>query len=394
MKSTNIHNGAHGGNDKRRQIIRLVLAYFRGNADAEQRRELEEWAAGHEKRRELLERLQNRQYVGRELAEYQEYDSQKGWEKLSAALPVQRRKILGTVWRYAACAAILLCMGVSAWWFLQAPMQRTESATSISYGRSKAVLFLESGEAIELETERNTFCREVKGENFVNDGKKLTYKESKEKKTAEWHTLKVPRGGEFVLKLADGTVVTLNADSKIYYPSQFVEGEREVVLEGEAFFEVARDSLRPFTVKTEGMNVRVLGTHFNLKAYPDEHEQTTLVAGSVEVSFDEQHVLLHPGEQATRVAQELKVEEVDVTPYIAWKHDRFIFKNEPLEEVLKKLERWYDIEVFIQNPKLKEKRFTGNLPKYENIEHILKILALTTNIHFELKDRTLVVLLE
>ena len=170
--------------------------------------------------------------------------------------------------------------------------------------------------------------------------------------------------------------------------------DRQVSLEGEAFFEVAKDSLKPFVVKTNGIDVRVLGTAFNLKAYPDEHQQTTLVRGAVEVVLDKQRVLLHPGEQVTCIDKELRIEQVDVRPYIAWKNERFVFENEPLEGVLKKLERWYNITVFIQNQRLKQMRFTGNLPKYENINNVLNILALTTNIKFELNDRTLVVQLE
>ncbi len=228
----------------------------------------------------------------------------------------------------------------------------------------------------------------------MNTGSKLVYSDTVEEKNVEWHTLQIPRGGEFVLCLADGTVVTLNADSKIHYPDRFIGNERQVSLEGEAFFEVAKDSLRPFVVKTNGIDVRVLGTAFNLKAYPDEYQQTTLVRGAVEVVLDKQQVLLHPGEQVTCIDKELRVEQVDVKPYIAWKDDRFVFENEPLEDVLKKLERWYNITVFIQNHALTEKRFTGNLPKYEDIGNVLKILALTTNIKFELNDRTLIVQLE
>lgn len=381
-------------NYKREEVVHLLLSYFRNKANAAQQKELQEWVNGHEKHLELFQRLQDSEYVKKELTEYQRYDSQKEWKTLSTHFTKPHRQVFSFLRTYVAAAILLFSAGTTAWFFLLHQTPTIQNIQTIQYGSSKAVLFLESGKTLELVTRQDTFYKEVKGENFVNDGRKLIYTEIEEKKTVGWHTLKVPRGGEFVLKLADGTVVTLNADSKIYYPSQFIEGERKVVLEGEAFFEVARDSLRPFIVKTDGMNVQVLGTHFNLKAYPDEDEQTTLISGSVEVSIDKQQALLHPGEQATHIGGELKVEEVDLKPYIAWKHERFIFKNEPLERVLKKLERWYDIEVIIQHPKLKEKRFTGNLPKYENIGHILKILSLTTNIHFELKNRTLVVLLE
>ncbi len=340
--------------------------------------EFTEWIEEDRRNRALFDRLQDSGYVGNSLREFRGYDSVEDWEKLRVRL-TPRRKIGRWARVCAASVAILLCGGmVWHFWGGQERDMKYASSLPIEYGRSKAMLFLESGEMIQLEAGRETIIREVKGENFVNTGSKLVYSDTVEEKNVEWHTLQIPRGGEFVLCLADGTVVTLNADSKIHYPDRFI----------------GKDSLRPFVVKTNGIDVRVLGTAFNLKAYPDEHQQTTLVRGAVEVLLDKQQVLLHPGEQVTCIDKELRVEQVDVRSYIAWKDDRFVFENEPLEDVLKKLERWYNITVFIQNHALTEKRFTGNLPKYEDISNVLKILALTTNIKFELNDRTLIVQLE
>lgn len=353
-----------------------------------------EWIEEDGRNRALFDRLQDSGYVWNSLPEFRGYDSVEDWEKLRVRL-TPRRKI-GRWARVCAASVVILLCGGMAWYFMEEQNREAQYVNylPIEYGRSKAMLFLESGEMIRLEADREAITREIKGENFVNTGSKLVYSDTVEEKKVEWHTLQVPRGGEFVLCLADGTVVTLNADSKIHYPDRFTGNERQVSLEGEAFFEVAKDSLKPFVVKTKGIDVRVLGTAFNLKAYPDEYQQTTLVCGAVEVLLDKQKVALQPGEQATCVDKELRVEQVDIRPYIAWKNDRFVFENESLEDVLKKLERWYNITVFIQNHTLTEKRFTGNLPKYENINNVLKILALTTNIKFELNDRTLIVQLE
>lgn len=370
------------------------MSYLKGNMTDGQKKEFDEWLGLDERNQKLFERLQDADYVEERLREFQRYDSVEDWKKLQAKLQAPRRKIGRWIQVCAASVTILFCVGM-AWYFIGDDINN-ENANSfvVEYGRSKAMLFLATGEVIELESTQDTVHARVEGESFVNDGKKLVYADTTRVKDVEWHTLQVPRGGEFVLCLADGTVVTLNADSKIHYPDHFTGKERQVSLEGEAFFEVAKDSLKPFVVKTKGIDVRVLGTIFNLKAYPDENEQTTLVQGSVEVLFDKQQVLLCPGEQVTRVGEELNVEQVDVMPYIAWKDERFVFENEPLEGVLKKLERWYNITVFVQNSSLHGMRFTGNLPKYESINKVLNVLALTTNIKFELKDRTLVVQLE
>ena len=360
----------------------------------DQRKEFDEWLGLDERNQKLFERLQNVDYVEGGLREFQKYNSVEDWKKLQAKLQVSRRKIGNWMRVSAASVMILFCVGM-VWYFVGRDMNNENVTSSvIEYGHSRAMLFLATGEVIELESTQDTVCTRIEGESFMNDGKRLVYADTTKRKAVEWHTLQVPRGGEFVLCLSDGTVVTLNADSKIHYPDHFMGKDRQVSLEGEAFFEVAKDSLKPFVVKTNGIDVRVLGTAFNLKAYPDEHQQTTLVRGAVEVVLDKQQVLLHPGEQVTCIDKELRIEQVDVRPYIAWKNERFVFENEPLEGVLKKLERWYNITVFIQNQRLKQMRFTGNLPKYENINNVLNILALTTNIKFELNDRTLVVQLE
>ena len=375
-------------------MTRLILAYFRKEINAEQKEALEKWVDESEKHRILFEQLQSSDYVREKMHEYQTYNSVEDWKKISSWLVVPREKVYRSVWGYAASVIILFSIGLATWYLTRNQEEPEQYAQEIEFGHSKAILFLESGKTIELELGRDTLCEQVEGENFVNNGKKLVYTEVPVEKEVEWHTLQVPRGGEFVLNLTDGTVVTLNADSKIHYPAQFSGKERQVLLEGEAFFEVAKDSLRPFIVKTNGIDVRVLGTCFNLKAYPDEDQQTTLVKGSVRVSYNHQQVLLNPGEQVTCIDQELNVAKVDIKPYVAWKDERFVFENEPLEGVLKKLERWYNIDVFIQNPALKDMRFTGNLPKYENIDKVLELLALTTRVKFELNKRVLIVQLE
>ena len=379
---------------RREGIVRSILVYLKGNMTNGQKKELDEWLNLDERNQELFERLQDIDYVKDGLREFQKYDSVEDWKKIQIKLHISRRKIGRWIRVCAASVAMLFCVGM-AWYFVGRDANNENVASSvIEYGRSKAMLLLATGEVIELESTQDSVYTRIEGESFVNDGKRLVYSDTTRVKEVEWHTLQEPRGGEFVLCLADGTVVTLNADTKIHYPDRFAGNERQVSLEGEAFFEVAKDSLRPFVVKTNGVDVRVLGTTFNFKAYPDEYQQATLVQGVVEVLFDRQQVVLQPGEQATCVDKKLKVEQVDVMPYIAWKDDRSVFENELLESVLKKLERWYNITVFIQNPKLKQMRFTGNLPKYENINSVLNKLALTTSIKFELNERTLVVQLE
>ncbi|MDR2414904.1 MAG: DUF4974 domain-containing protein [Odoribacteraceae bacterium] len=193
------------------------------------------------------------------------------------------------------------------------------------------------------------------------------------------------------MELSDGTLITLNAESKIRYPNRFAGKERRVELEGEAFFDVTRQPECPFIVSNERARVVVHGTSFNLKAYPNEKLQTTLLAGRVTVDCGTESVSILPGDQLTWDGREWSVRQVDVTPYIAWREQRFVFDDELLEEVLGKLERWYDINVYIRYPSLKEIRYTGNLPKYEKIDKVLHLLELAARVHFSLSGRTLFV---
>ena len=154
---------------------------------------------------------------------------------------------------------------------------------------------------------------------------------------------------------------------------------------------MTKDSLRRYTVRTGKMEGELAGTSFNLKADPEEFSQTTLVTGAVKVSAGEQQKNIRPGEQATLEEGKIIIREVDVEPYVAWKNQRFAFSDDLLEDVLRKLERWYDIGFVIRHTDIRKCRFTGNLPNYSNLGKVLEILELTTHIHFVQKVKVIVV---
>ena len=206
-----------------------------------------------------------------------------------------------------------------------------------------------------------------------------------------FHMLEVPRGGEYFMTLEDGTKVWLNAETELRYPVRFQKDRREVEVVGEAYFEVAKDANRPFIVHASGMNTRVLGTSFNVKAYTGEERQTTLVKGRVEVSYGTQRVKISPGEQVTLKGEELEVQEVDTQVSTGWKNGLFVFDDQSLENVLQELGRWYDVHIFIANEGVKQLKFTSNFPRYENIDRVLDIIELAACVKCEIKGRTIVV---
>jgi ferric-dicitrate binding protein FerR (iron transport regulator) len=377
-------------NFTREKLVELLVAALKKELTAGQREDLERWLAAREQNRLFFEALQEDEYLRENLLLYRRYDPGRDWRRVDPA----RRKARRGIYRWTAGAAGVALL-VGAAWALRVhvasppPSVVTTLSTGVLPGTYKARLTLEPGKTVVLGESGDSTVM-LPEEMVQEEHSRLTYRERAGGEVL-WHTLEVPRGGEYHLELADGTLITLNAESRIRYPNRFEGEERRVELEGEAFFNVTHQPDRPFIVSNEKLRVRVLGTSFNLKVYPDERQQATLLAGSVEVDCGGENVRIVPGEQLTWDGREWSVRVVDVTPYIAWKEQRFVFEDELLEEVLKKLERWYDINVYIRYPSLKEIRYTGNLPKYEEIDKVLHLLELAARVHFNLEGRTLFV---
>lgn len=212
-----------------------------------------------------------------------------------------------------------------------------------------------------------------------------------------YNQLEVPSSGEYVVVLSDGTKVYLNSASSLYYPTVFPAGERKVKLSGEAYFVVAKGE-RPFIVDTPLEEVKVFGTEFNVMAYEDEEElQTTLVEGSIGVltkgkmSLGFQKIV--PGEQflLNRKTGETEIVSVDVFPYVAWKDGLFVSQNDNLETILRRVARWFDVEIFYQNPALKQKRFFGIMKRQTRLQEVLDVIAEAGKVHFDVNGRVVLV---
>ncbi len=206
------------------------------------------------------------------------------------------------------------------------------------------------------------------------------------------NTLIVPVGGIYAVNLSDGTKVWLNSKSSLKYPVEFSANKRTVTLEGEAYFEVAKNPNSPFTVKTKSGNVTVLGTHFNVSSYTEDQVfAATLAEGKVKVSgtandSEKTSVILTRGQQARiyHKNEEIKVAEVDPVAYTAWKDGRFYFENESLKSILAKMSRWYNFNVKFENKSLEQIKFTGIVLKQEPIDHLLDIISKTSNVKYKI----------
>ncbi len=202
----------------------------------------------------------------------------------------------------------------------------------------------------------------------------------------------VPPGQMSDVTLPDGTTVQLNSGSRLIYPGSFYSGNREVTLEGEAFFDVAKDKSCPFLVKTRFLNFKVYGTSFNVQAYPEDQEiNTTLVEGSLGVIDKKGRELtrLVPGENVKfrDDTNELQVSQVRVDLYTSWKEGLITFRNESLREIARKIERWYNVEIVIKNEKLAAEPYMGTLMKNKPIDQILEVFRLTSSLNYRIVQR-------
>ncbi len=298
--------------------------------------------------------------------------------------------------RYAASILFPTIIFLSVWFFNRShkdDIANNNVPVSIDPISNKARLITSSGLIVDLETNKNELIEDSSGIKISNDSLMgLKYFSGLEVSNIPgvYNTLITPRGGEYNLELSDGTRVWLNCDSELKYPVVFNGATRKVSLKGEAFFDVSK-SIKPFIVQAMNMNIKVLGTRFNISAYSDDHSfQTTLTRGSLKVELSGtgnsgQSVLLQPGQQANfdKDLGELERVEVDTTLYTSWIDGYFRFQDKPLDEVMRSIARWYNIEVVYENNVDIKKRLTGKLYRLDNYTVITSMISKISGIKFD-----------
>lgn len=373
---------------KRYRIARLIVRQIIEGADAPMDKELEEWLAESEDNQREYEDIRRR--LREDLRQKEESLAPAAWKKTECRLP--KRRTLRRIAQWAAAACVAFAMGTGAFLWMQAEeeLPATVSTNTKSY---QAVLILGDGERVTLNDSTRQFITEKAGTRISTEGNTVRYEAQEESETTEMHTLLIPRGGEFHMELADGTQVWLNSESKLTYPARFTGGTREVAMEGEVCFQVAKNEAQPFIVRTGGMAVTVLGTVFNIDAYPDNGRiATTLVEGKVEIQAGDEKQTLLPDQQAVlEKGKGIEVRKVYAEDYISWIGGVFHFTEASLEEIMQKLSRWYNFEFFFANADVKDAHFTLNIRRYENVSDILSKIEKTGRAHFNINGRTVVV---
>ena len=394
--------------DKSLHIAGLIALKIKGEISSEEQKELDLWIESNPDNKAIFNRATSTGLQLDKLEVYNLFRKEKVYTQLEDELfGTKTVKFFSRqVLRYAAAILLpLMVLGGLGYIFLRDPAPSTlaEIDSVITPGTQKAVLILSGGDQVELEGEALQSDIQEGKTRIRNENNLLRYFTGESKEQIEklvFNELKTPRGGGYKLQLADGTSVWLNAGSSLRFPVSFSDSTRQVYLEGEAYFEVSHDG-KPFIVSSGEMDIRVLGTSFNVSAYSDESEfKTTLVEGKVSVSYtqtgEEQSIsrILTPDQQAVldRTGSEISIAEVNPSHYTSWMQGKLEFNNEHLDQVMKRLSRWYDFSYEFENMEAKGFHFTARLNREESISSILKMLEMTTDVKFELRGDMIVVL--
>ncbi len=377
------------------QIAVLIQKSIVGVLTEEEQRQLTQWVAESDEHARMYQEFVRAGFLEKARSEHHQFQVEEGYCRFLSGKQKSDRLRIGKRWGSAAAMGALIIGVALAFLFRTQDGVDTNLPVGgmIKPGKTGAVLTLSDGQQVVLSDSLETRLKERNADICVR-GKRLDYSSGDTVFWGGYNTITVPRGGEYQLILADGTRVWLNAETELKYPVAFTGEVREVMLEGEAYFEVAKNVSRPFVVKAGQLDIKVLGTSFNVKAYPSETQQATLVRGKVEVRAENYFRELQPGEQLNYSSEGPEIRKVDVKAYTSWKDQRFVFNDDLLEEVIHKIGRWYDVEFILRNPEVREIRFTGNLPKYRELEQVLNKLELTTHIRFVQDGRVIEVFAE
>lgn len=379
-------------NRKSNHKVWLVFVRLLGMETEQERQQLDEIVVPNSKEKLLLDEMSSREDYSRRRQMIANIDVESELERV---MRPRRRRLPVLLGRVAAVLLPLLLGGTAIYVMYSknnASLKNVISLHDVEPGTLEAVLVTSDGTLRELQTAGN-HINEKDGSKIMVDSARLNYQDNRPESVREliYNKLLVGRGHEYMLILNDGTWVWMNSKSELSYPVAFGENVRRVRLSGEAYFEVAKDSVRPFIVEVDrGFEVKVLGTHFNIKAYDtDDSYETTLVEGKVQVSQgNKTKITLEPSEQMV-IGKDGRheVRVVNTSYYTAWHEGWFYFNDESLEQVLTMIGRWYDVDFVFVKENLKEITVTGKLKRFENLSVILKMLERTTGTELMLKNR-------
>jgi transmembrane sensor len=385
------------------KIAQLIFRELSGEITEPEQKILDQWKDERPGNRAVYNKTIDEKNITGKLKAYESIDMENAWSKLNSKLGKRNHPKtihLRSILKYAA--AVLIIVSIGSYFFLRrsTPVENGKIVHAlINPGTQKAILTTSKNERIELGTLQQSRHIHLVNTSVTDTNSTLTFAHSDliqidAIQEIASNSIETPCGGEYAVVLSDGTKVYLNAKTKLSFPELFTANKREVTLEGEAYFEVTESKTKPFIVKTQNYEVKVYGTAFNVSAYSSDNvSHTTLVNGSVGIqTHDGTEAMLIPGEQASfnLVGNSLRTIVVDTNIYTAWKKGKFMFKNESLGEIMKKLERWYNFDTEYSNDEILSYHFSGSLDRYNNISEILDVMVLTCNIEYTVSGNKII----
>jgi len=375
------------------RIAYLLNSFIQKNLSIDEQKELDKWILRSEDNMQLFEDLTDEKNIQGFLAWYAGRDVEKKLQETKKRLRFGRASKILSFWKYAAAACILAVVGFSIYHFV--PRLRAKPETKLSIheadiepGSEYAALKMSNGKIVALNNNKDTV---INSQIKVVNGE-LVYDGEAEDEEPGMEELDVPRKGFYKLVLPDGSRVWLNSESSIRYPNVFSGSERDVEVTGETYFEVAKDATRPFVVSVNGIKVQALGTEFNINAYSNENDfRATLIHGMIRVSWKGREEILKPDEQV-RIEKDNwnKSGDVELASIVAWKDNQFKFKNTPIEQIMRDVERWYDADVVFQDRL--NLHLNGTIGRNVPVSKLLRVLGETEEFHFKIDGRKITIM--
>jgi ferric-dicitrate binding protein FerR (iron transport regulator) len=389
--------------ENRDSLSEVIVASLLNELDDKGERYLNEWLAESDLNKDFYESLQRSFASGKMLSEITVYDSVRDWIIVRQKAMQRRRKVFVRALIPYAAAVAGVCVVLAAVFnpfsnreHSSADQMAEEAAENLVIKENyKALLILPDGDEVDLGEEIALNDGTIK-----SNGAVLEYNSQQQQQQdvsveqPRMHTLIVPRGAEYKVVLSDGTTVHLNADSELRYPEYFAADSRTVELSGEGWFDVAHDSLRPFTVKSGDVSLEVLGTEFDFRSYEGESSTATLLSGRLRVVKGDESLEIEPGSQVYESGDGIRSRAVDTSQYTAWRDKRFVYRSTSLEDVFNDIARWYDMEVEFAYAPAAQTRITANVPRYENIEGVLNIIREAVYVDIRTENGTITILQE
>lgn len=374
------------------ELKELLERYRNGSSTPEDKAFLESWYLTHN---------QSAPYIMPDNDRNEDVD--RIWAVIQKGLPPQKKNSLG--YSLAIAASVLIFVAAGSYFLIHSKNKASTNIivkNDIVPGKNEAILTLGNGKKVSLTNTGNGLITQQSGIKVIKSGNgQLIYKVinadafvADDTKNTNWNTITTPRGGQWEVILPDNSKVWLNSASSLKYPEHFAGTTRNVELKGEAYFEVFHNVKMPFHVKCDRQDVEVLGTHFNITAYPDDPNiRTTLLEGSVKVSQPEKNItkLLKPGQEAMLSDIGIKVIEVDAEDAIAWKEGIFLFNDDHLDEIMKEISRWYNVDVEFKDETLKKETFSGTVSRFAQASEVLRKLEVLGGVSFRMEPHKIIV---